>query len=91
MKEQKVIVKGSVNVEEVYDIVSKTGKKIAFWVEPENKPTKTVATTQIVSVNKPPEHAIVLSSELEIKPSKIATIFSIEPDNKPSETATIIA
>lgn len=74
MKEQKVTVKGNVKPEDVFEAVSKTGKKTAFWVEPENKPSETEPD------NKP---ATVASSETDNKPS---TVASAEPDNKPSET-----
>ncbi|RRT36724.1 hypothetical protein GW17_00032902 [Ensete ventricosum] len=44
MKEQKVTVKGNVKPEDVFQTVSKTGKKTSFWeAEPEAKeaaPTK---------------------------------------------------
>ncbi|XP_058728265.1 copper transport protein ATX1-like [Vicia villosa] len=91
MKEQKVTVKGNVKAEEVYETVSKTGKKTAFWVEPENKPTETAATTEAEPVNKPSEDATVLSVEPENKPSETAAVVSSEAENKPAETATIAA
>ncbi|KAI5396877.1 copper transport protein ATX1 [Lathyrus oleraceus] len=91
MKEQKVTVKGNVKAEQVYETVSKTGKKTAFWVEPENKPTETTATTEIEPVDKPAETAPVVSAEPENKPAETAPVVSAEPENKPAETATIAA
>ncbi|WJX17461.1 hypothetical protein P8452_07376 [Trifolium repens] len=100
MKEQKVTVKGNVKPKEVYETVSKTGKKTAFWVEPENKPAETATNTEPVNkptetatetepVNKHSEAAPIVSAESENKSSETATVVSAEPENKPSETATI--
>ncbi|KAL5067103.1 hypothetical protein RYX36_017990 [Vicia faba] len=88
MKEQKVTVKGNVKPEEVYETVSKTGKKTAFWVEPENKPTETAAITETEPSS---QDATILSAEPENKPSETATLVSAEAENKPAETATIAA
>ncbi|KAA0874251.1 heavy-metal-associated domain-containing protein, partial [Enterobacter hormaechei] len=88
MKQQKVTVKGNVKPEQVFETVSKTGKKTAFWVEPENKPTETVASAE--PENKPSETATI-ASEADNKPSEIAAVASAEPDNKASETATVVS
>jgi len=89
MKEQKVTVKGNVKAQDVFDTVSKTGKKTEFWVEPENKPTETV--TDAEPENKPSEAVTIDPVEPDNKPSETATFVSIEPENKPSETATVAA
>ncbi|XP_058739291.1 copper transport protein CCH-like [Vicia villosa] len=102
MKEQKVTVKGNVKPQDVFDTVSKTGKKTAFWMEPENKPIET--PTEVEPENKPSEAAGIVSVEpdnksteaaTEVEPEnksrETATIGAVEPDNKPSETATVAA
>ncbi|AES77677.2 putative heavy metal-associated domain, HMA [Medicago truncatula] len=89
MKEQKVTVKGNVKPQDVFDTVSKTGKKTEFWVEPENNPTETA--TEAEPENKPSEAVTIDPVEPDNKPSETATVVSIEPENKPSETATVAA
>ncbi|CAK8540714.1 unnamed protein product [Lathyrus sativus] len=92
MKEQKVTVKGNVKPQDVFDTVSKTGKKTEFWEEPENKSTETA--TEAESDNKPSDSedaAIVTEAEPKNKSTETATIGVVEPDNKPSETATVAA
>ena len=49
MKEQKVTVKGNVKPEEVFQTVSKTGKKTSFWeteAAPATTPPATAPTTE---------------------------------------------
>ncbi|GAU19851.1 hypothetical protein TSUD_170770 [Trifolium subterraneum] len=89
LKEQKVTVKGNVKPQEVFETVSKTGKKTEFWVEPvENKPVETEAAID----NKPSEVAVVASAESDNnKPLEDSHVVSVEPDNKSSETATVAA
>ncbi|CAJ2669051.1 unnamed protein product [Trifolium pratense] len=89
LKEQKVTVKGNVKPQEVFETVSKTGKKTEFWVEPvENKPVEAAAEID----NKPSEVAAIGSAESDNnKPLEDSNVVSVEPDNKPSETATVAA
>lgn len=47
LKEQKVTVKGNVKPEDVFQTVSKTGKKTSFWeAEPEAKEAALAAPTE---------------------------------------------
>ncbi|CAL9185229.1 unnamed protein product [Musa hybrid cultivar] len=47
LKEQKVTVKGNVKPEDVFQTVSKTGKKTSFWeAEPEAKEAAPAAPTE---------------------------------------------
>ncbi|CAL5191118.1 unnamed protein product [Lathyrus oleraceus] len=85
MKEQKVTVKGNVKPQDVFETVSKTGKKTEFWVEPENKSTETATELD----NKPIEAST--EAESENKSTETATIGVVEPNNKLSETATVAA
>ncbi|MCH95557.1 copper transport protein ATOX1-like, partial [Trifolium medium] len=79
LKEQKVTVKGNVKPQEVFETVSKTGKKTEFWVEPvENKPVETEAEID----NKPSEVAAIASAESDNnKPLEDSNVVSVEPDN----------
>ncbi|XP_004489514.1 heavy metal-associated isoprenylated plant protein 30-like [Cicer arietinum] len=90
LKEQKVTVKGNVKPQEVYETVSKSGKKTEFWVDPENKSTE--IATEVGSENKPSEAATVVSAELDNKPLEVAaTIASVEEDNQSSKNVTVIS
>ncbi|KAI5432225.1 hypothetical protein KIW84_036102 [Lathyrus oleraceus] len=104
MKEQKVTVKGNVKPQDVFETVSKTGKKTEFWVEPENKSTETATEVEHVIKPSDSEAAVIASVELDNKPieasteaesenksTETATIGVVEPNNKLSETATVAA
>ncbi|WJX80767.1 hypothetical protein P8452_63722 [Trifolium repens] len=90
LKEQKVTVKGNVKPQEVFETVSKTGKKTEFWVEPvENKHVETAVEID----NKPPELATIAAAESDTnnKPLEDSNVVSVESDNKSSETVTVVA
>jgi copper chaperone len=90
LKEQKVTVKGNVKPQEVFETVSKTGKKTEFWVESvENKHVETAAEID----NKPSELAAIASAESDTnnKPLEDSNVVSVESDNKSSETVTVVA
>ncbi|XP_004489516.1 copper transport protein ATX1-like [Cicer arietinum] len=85
LKEQKVTVKGNVKPQEVFETVSKSGKKTEFWVDSENK------TIETESENKPSEAEAIPSVELDNKPSENSNVVSVEPENKPSEIDNVVA
>ncbi|XP_058739292.1 copper transport protein ATX1-like [Vicia villosa] len=89
MKEQNVTVKGNVKPQDVFDTVSKTGKKTEFWVEPGNKPVETA--TEVEPDSKLSEATAIVSVEPDNKPSENITAVSTELENKSFETATIAA
>nr|QDQ70838.1 copper transport protein ATX1 [Zoysia japonica] len=75
MKEQKVTVKGNVKPEEVFQTISKTGKKTAFWEGEAAAPAPPVpaaeATTAAAEAAPgPAAEAPAAASEPEITPAK---------------------
>lgn len=90
MKEQKVTVKGNVQPDAVFQTVSKTGKKTAFWeadeAAPEAKHAETPAEPQAEPTEIPAEPALEskpaeTAAELQAKPAETLA----EPQAKPME------
>ncbi|CAN0900582.1 Copper transport protein CCH [Linum grandiflorum] len=75
MKEQKVTVKGNVEPEAVFQTVSKTGKKTAFWEAEETKPaeSETVAAPAAAPETKAAEPESVAAAAAETKPAEPET------------------
>ncbi|CAL1374063.1 unnamed protein product [Linum trigynum] len=55
MEQQKVTVKGNVQPDAVFQTVSKTGKKTAFWEEAETKPAETTEAAPAAPAPAPAE------------------------------------
>jgi copper chaperone len=85
MKEQKVTVKGNVKPEEVFQTVSKTGKKTAFW---EGEAAAPVASAPVAKANNPAPAATAEASPgpaAEAAPTAATAEAAAEPEITPAK------